>query len=353
MTFNSIPQPMASSRSRSNSVSSDSSLDEDYFFRTYVPLSNLPTPPLTFSSNDSSYQLSPDLFPQDEYLDPKLLGPAIHLTNLIPSSTTLTIPCVPLVHAIVTRAALPLETIALAVCILDSLNSRFALAWRQSFPLSPSGSQNLFEKSHIDSTHPEIIVLSALILAVKFVDDEPEKTIAYAEDMGKEMWTCDQINYTQRLILENLSYRLLPLWEESIISEAMEHMERARRQSERQAEKKMKLGTEMPLYPAEPSIWDDDWDSETFCGSFEGEGMSDGKAVIGLGQQLTPALTPVGMPMAENIGGTRDVAPETRKAFEETGVACKREDNFVLPDRTLETFPRYVEPVMEGMGLGF
>lgn len=121
------------------------------------------------------------------------------------------------------------------MCILDSLNSRFALAWRQGLPLAapypplPFGQfdEEREEKQHIDSVHPELIVLAALALAVKFLDDKQQTTRMYASIWGKDLWTWDQVNFTQRVILENLGYRLLPLWEERIILEALGDMKRA------------------------------------------------------------------------------------------------------------------------------
>ncbi|KAL5316865.1 hypothetical protein ACEPPN_015917 [Leptodophora sp. 'Broadleaf-Isolate-01'] len=332
----SITPPMTS-RSRSSSVSSSSSFDESYFSKTYVPLSSLPTPPPSSHSNTSSRQQSPDTFSSPgEILDPELLGPAIHLTNLIPSSTSLTASSVPLVHAILTRADLPLETIALAVCILDSLNCRFALQWRKGCPLTSHTLPGSFSpidakisKQHIDSIHPELIVLSALILAVKFLDDEQQRTIEYATEWGKEIWTCPQINFTQRSLLENLGYRLLPLWEESIILEALEDMERAGQQYT-------------------PKIYSDseDWDDADTCfGSFDlglgGAVPGKGKAVMGLANQITPVETPG----VENVRGTKDVDGETRSAF--LMLATAGDPYLHLPDRTVargEPFPLFVEP---------
>jgi hypothetical protein len=270
-------------------------------------------------------------------------GPAIHLTNLIPSSTSLTNASVPLVHAIITRANLPLETIALAVCILDSLNSRFALQWRKGCPLvtqhMPCSFGNIDEKveqQHIDSVLPELIVLSALILAVKFVDDAQQTTKEYAEQWGKGLWTYEQINFTQRCLLENLGCRLLPLWEDSIILEALEDMERAGRQ-----------------HTLDNYDVNEDWDTATCFGSFGGPGhrrkMSDGKAVLGLGEQLTPAE----IPLVENIKGIRDVSTEARNAFQSGSGSA---GYLQLPDRTAgarEPFPIYVEPGLESISLGF
>jgi len=192
------------------------------------------------------------------------------------------------------------------------------------------------EEQHIDSVLPELIVLSALILAVKFVDDAQQTTTEYAKEWGKGLWICNQINFTQRCILENLGYRLLPLWEHSIILEALEDMDRAGQQH-------------CPvIYDA-----DEDWDAATCFGSFgapaNGAQMSNGKAVLGLCEQLTPAETP----MVENIKGTQNVSAETRSAFQ-SGSGSDRYLQF--PDRATvgpEPFPTYVEPSIEGMGLGF
>lgn len=48
---------------------------EAYFSKPYVPLSNLPTPPLSAHSSTSSRQTTPDFdFDDVEDLDPELLG---------------------------------------------------------------------------------------------------------------------------------------------------------------------------------------------------------------------------------------------------------------------------------------
>jgi hypothetical protein len=184
--------------------------------------------------------------------------------------------------------------------------------------------------------HPELIILSALILAVKFLDDAQQTTKEYAEEWGKGLWTYEQINFTQRSLLENLGYRLLPLWEDSIILEALEDMERAGRQNN-----------------SEITDVDEDWDTATCFGSFGGTGnerkMSDGKAILGLGEQLTPAETP----MIENIKGTRDVSAETRNAFQGSSGSGGYLQLLGRTASVKEPFPMYVEPSVEGMGLGF
>jgi len=257
----------------------DFDFDEEYFMRTYRPLSNLPTPPP--SSRNSSATYSPKTLLEDGgLLDSALLGPAVHLVNLVPPAASLTVPSVHLVHEMLVRADLPLDTIALAVCILDSLNSRFSLNWRlmcplarwevptdhakrHTIPASPIGLNQL----HIDCVKPEVIVLASLIIAVKFLVDLQEPTQYYRTAWGKDMWTCEQINVTERCIMESLDYRILPLWDPRLIGDALCDMERAGKQA---------------IFPS-PAMNDDR----------HKRSMSSGMAVLGLGLQLTPTETPV------------------------------------------------------------
>ena len=171
-------------------------------------------------------------------------GPAIHLVNLIPPSASLAVPSVSLVHEMLVRSNLPMDSIALAVCILDSLSSKFSLNWRLLCPLAQrepttgtgSTKRHTIQASpmsatqlHIDSVNPEVIVLAALIIAVKFLVDCHEPTHYYRTAWGKDLWTSDQINMTERCIMENLGYRILPLWDAALIADAVGDMQRAAR----------------------------------------------------------------------------------------------------------------------------
>lgn len=121
----------------------DDDFDEDYFASTYRPLSNLPTPPP--SSQSSLIQFPGN---EDDALESSLLGPAVHLVNMLPSACSIVTPSVPLVQAMLTRAQLPINTIALAVCILDSLDSRFARTWRLTCPLAHQAPSTTAGKRH-------------------------------------------------------------------------------------------------------------------------------------------------------------------------------------------------------------
>lgn len=299
---------------------SDFDFDEEYFARTYQPLSNLPTPPP--SSRNSSVPQSPQsLVENGGLLDSELLGkwslmaitictslydhdltqisthtgPAIHLVNLIPPAASLALPSVSLVHELLTRTGLKLDEIALAVCVLDSISSKFALNWRLRCPPSRrEGSTTSNEQQqqskrytlpaaasqvHIDCVKPEVIILGALIIAVKFLEDSHAPTQYYRSAWGNNLWTCEQINITERCIMEDLNYRILPLWDERLIGDALKDMERAGRQAL------------LPLPPAAAAA-----QSQYQFQSLKEQHkrcVSSGAAVYRPGLQLTPAGTPL------------------------------------------------------------
>jgi hypothetical protein len=272
----------------------ESSEDDSYFYKTYIPLSSLPTPPM---SSDSALPMRAPALEAGGDLDPTLLstnvfatspalshslnwsltyyfsGPAIHLSNLIPSAASLMDPSVRLVHALLVRAELPLPTIALAAIILDSLNSRFALSWRRSCPLSASSASPELPKSHIDSIRPELVILASLIISVKFLDDQENSTRLYSEDWGSARWTCEQINATEKCIMENLGYRILPLWNEELIGDALYDMERAGESAQGQNFQSNSAFLSKQIQNSRP--------------------MGSRKAARADGNQLTPALSPV------------------------------------------------------------
>lgn len=227
----------------------------------------------------------------------RVIGPAIHLVNLIPPAASLSVPSVSLVHDMLVRADLPMDTIALAVCILDSLSSKFSLNWRLLCPLaqrepaneitkrhtiqaSPTGATQL----HIDSVNPELIVLAALVIAFKFLVDCQEPTYYYRTAWGGNMWTCEQINLTERCIMENLGYRILPLWHPALIADAVGDMQRAARQAT------------FPSYPRN--------------GEAHKRSVSSADALLGRNFPLTPAETPtsgdspVASPVCEAVVAT-------------------------------------------------
>ncbi|KAI1420935.1 hypothetical protein F5Y12DRAFT_81343 [Xylaria sp. FL1777] len=258
-------------------VDDDFVFDESYFRQFYKPLSNLPTPPP--STRNSSANQSPRVSLDDtEGPNSQFLGPAAHLARMLPPGASFITPSIPAVQQMLARANLPMDIIALAVCILDSLNSKFSRSWRVAFPLNrqgqPASKRHTLPSTpghatHINSVFPEIIILAALMIADKFVEDLQSPTQYFTSTWGNNLWTCEQINFTERCIMESLGYRILPLWDPALIKQARHDIEMARREIIQES---------------------------TRCVGEDGrkhfKSMSSGHAVVGLGLQLTPAATP-------------------------------------------------------------
>ncbi|KAI0100904.1 hypothetical protein GGR51DRAFT_531349 [Nemania sp. FL0031] len=268
-------------------VDDDFEFDESYFRQFYKPLSNLPTPPL--STRNSSANQSPRVSLDDaEGPNSQFLGPAAHLARMLPPGASFITPSIPSLQQMLARAGLPMDIIALAVCILDSLGSKFSRSWRVSFPLNRQG-QSVSKRhtlpsvpgqaTHINSVFPEIIILAALVIADKFVEDMQSPTQYFASNWGNNLWTCDQLNFTERCIMESLDYRILPLWDPALIKQARHDIEMARREI---------------IQESTGGVGGED-------GRKHFKSMSSGHAVVGLGLQLTPALTPAATPDAERV----------------------------------------------------
>ncbi|KAI9868782.1 MAG: hypothetical protein M1813_004633 [Trichoglossum hirsutum] len=93
------------------------------------------------------------------------------------------VPASPLViQAFLHRAAVDIEVVALAACIIDRLSNRFAMNWRRECPLvgrdlvsaedqlAPRGDYHDSGKDLF--LRPEIIALASLMLAAKVLDDK-------------------------------------------------------------------------------------------------------------------------------------------------------------------------------------
>jgi hypothetical protein len=223
------------------------------------------------------------------------------------------------------RADLPTDIIALAVCILDSLSSKFSLNWRLLCPLaqreptttnettkrhtiqfqaSPASTTQL----HIDLVNPEVIVLAALVIAFKFVVDCQEPTRYYREAWGRNMWTSEQINVTERCVMENLGCRILPLWDPVLIADATRDMQRAARQA------------------AFPSLSS----SQPRNGEAHKRSASSAVALSGCALPLTPAETPT----SENGPAISPVREAAGAAFEGEDLGSVDSSMLQLPPRT-------------------
>lgn len=70
-------------------------------------------------------------------------------------------------------------------------------------------------------------MLAALVIAVKFLDDPSDSTRSYCDVWGKGMWSCGQLNVTEKCIVENVNYRIMPLFDEECIEDAIVDMQLA------------------------------------------------------------------------------------------------------------------------------
>ncbi|KAK6087532.1 hypothetical protein SCUP234_01690 [Seiridium cupressi] len=286
---------------KSFSVNDGFEFDEACFRKFYKPLSNLPTPPP--SSRNSSATQSPRIPADDaEGRNDEFLAPAIHLTRMLPSGLSLEPPSVAVVQTMLIRANLPMDTIALAVCILDALPTRFRNRWRMVYPRSRQTSTAL--KRHTlpsgpiqppsDVVLPEVAILSALMIATKFLEDVHDPTHYFSSEWGRDVWSCEQINATERCVMEALDYRIMPLTGEEYIKEARHDIEATRRELLDETSDAALEAREYGLYNTRP--------------------MSSGEAVVGLDLQLTPADTPKSE-LSSPFGQNYLLGRETQHAF--------------------------------------
>lgn len=105
----------------------------------------------------------------------------------------------------------------------------FAHAKRHSLPVTPQEQPNRSRQPqlHIDTVQPEIIVLAALVVADKFTEDSEQTTQAYCTAWGRGLWSSEQLNATERAIMESLDYRIMPLCADDCLADAMVDMQLA------------------------------------------------------------------------------------------------------------------------------
>ncbi|KAF2401866.1 hypothetical protein EJ06DRAFT_520799 [Trichodelitschia bisporula] len=184
----------------------DDSEDEllDEYFASCVPLSNLPTPPLSASSRTPAHHLTL-LVPQNA--SPQRLSPAVTAAYLA-------------------RASLPRSTIAFAACILDSLSGFFVRTWRNelatirvlthvrtlkpsewSFPVV-TGSAWGAASGTGSSCKPELIVLAALAIAKSWLDDTRTGAAWWAGKIAAGTVESTEVDATIRCLLKDIGYAL-------------------------------------------------------------------------------------------------------------------------------------------------
>ncbi|KAF2014154.1 hypothetical protein BU24DRAFT_409920 [Aaosphaeria arxii CBS 175.79] len=196
----------------------------DKYFATYVPLSNLPTPPPvrdTLSDTPSASALLPSsslplLNPQVAQEAPELEVYATQLSNLVPSNASPHRPSLPVVRGILERSKLPVEIIAFAACILDALTQRFASSWRACLTPGSSLTSKFDLTTQPSSSCPELILLSALALAHDFIDDRSRSTRHWSLIESRSLFSVRHIDATKFCILEDMHFGLFRITPEMV-----------------------------------------------------------------------------------------------------------------------------------------
>lgn len=218
----------------------------DKYFASYVPLSNLPTPPpakeilvvdvhqtrcVTTTATQVSYHaVSADAAADVQPQAPELEVYATHLSKLVPTKSSPQRPSISFIRDMLDRANLPSEIIAFAACILDALSQRFASSWRTCF--APESSRPGFAPSSHFNLHPDpvvspdIIVLAALALAHDFMDDRARTTRHWALIEALSLFTVSEIDATKFCLLRDINFGLHRITEDMVVG-MLRDMQRA------------------------------------------------------------------------------------------------------------------------------
>ncbi|KAF2762137.1 hypothetical protein EJ05DRAFT_198653 [Pseudovirgaria hyperparasitica] len=191
-----MDSPPSSTASRRASMDSMEGLDD--YFANYVPLSSLPTPPEPVGSDGEEGCRNTRQGYGSERLRDSYYGPSLHLANLIPSGVCLHRPSPSAIQSYLQRCMLPLETIALAGCVLDSLSLKFSRKIREAFAAA-----------HIAMpSSPEILVLASLALATSYLADDHLLASYWTGVVAQSSVTAQQLNLTSRCLLLHIGYGL-------------------------------------------------------------------------------------------------------------------------------------------------
>lgn len=107
--------------------------------------------------------------------------------------------------------------------------------------------------------------MTSLLVANKFLDDDEVRTTTknWARNVGCDMWTPQQVNTTERLILDCLGWNIMELAGEWLMSEARDDMQRAGRNARKRANQSRR--NRPPLQRTELGIKDVQAELETGC----------------------------------------------------------------------------------------
>ncbi|KAF1830119.1 hypothetical protein BDW02DRAFT_573335 [Decorospora gaudefroyi] len=219
------------------SINSDMTDEElEKYFASYIPLSNLPTPPPAKERAIPSRTSTPASSTSQTHTTTNASSPpeqkayTTHLANLVPLNVSTHRPHASVIQGFLDRAGLPDEMVAFAGCVLDALSNRFASTWRDA--LAPSDyARHVKDFLRTDSRRsvhvsPDVIVLAALSLAHGFLSDRLRSSRHWSVMESDGAFTVQEIEATKRAILQDMDYGLSRISNE-MVQQRLKTMQRA------------------------------------------------------------------------------------------------------------------------------
>ncbi|EPS45698.1 hypothetical protein H072_318 [Dactylellina haptotyla CBS 200.50] len=118
-------------------------------------------------------------------------------------------------------------TVAMAGCILDALSSKFCHTLLQHPTIPSTRQMSNFKSTSNNGNIAELIISTALLIATKFLNDRPPHNIHFATQVFDGAFSVDALTVTERLVLEDVNYRLGYLCAEGVVGEKMGRLEKS------------------------------------------------------------------------------------------------------------------------------
>ncbi|KAF3904845.1 hypothetical protein ABW20_dc0105548 [Dactylellina cionopaga] len=196
------------------------------------PLSAFPTPPDSIDTESWDVEINcaaskKSVPAPNSWQTPTITASTSFLVSLLPPSCK-----APRSSSIIPRILYRSQhlfspyTIAMAGCILDALSSKFCHTLLQH-PTIPRIRQASNLTLAVNSgSFGELIISTALLISTKFLNDRPPHNIHFATQVFDGAFSLDMLTLTERVVLEDVNYRLGYLCAEGVVGEKMGRMEK-------------------------------------------------------------------------------------------------------------------------------
>ncbi|KAF3218879.1 hypothetical protein TWF191_008084 [Orbilia oligospora] len=118
-------------------------------------------------------------------------------------------------------------TISMAGCILDALSSKFCHTLLQHPTIPRIRRASSFMAAVHDGSFGELTIATTLLIATKFLNDRPPHNIHFATQVFDGAFSVDMLTVTERVILEDVNYRLGYLCAEGVVGEKLDRLEKS------------------------------------------------------------------------------------------------------------------------------